>query len=112
MLDRLFWQPYARRRLQRLGRRRPWERQSPVAAQAAIGLEGMLGPKESLLYFYLACDVFSGRGVAVDAGSFLGKSASLFAAGLRGNPVVGAKARKVHCFDNFIVNERGAVAFI
>lgn len=106
------WKPDAGRRLDRLVRRRPWEGRVPAGAAAAFGLKGMLGRQESLLFFHLARDVFTGRGTIVDAGSFLGKSASLFAAGLRDNRIAPAGSRRVHCFDDFRVHEEGTVRYL
>jgi len=68
-------------------RRKSWERSTTQDAVDALKFEGMLGPEESLLFFNLAHEVYSGGGQLVDAGSFLGKSASLLAAGLRGSRV-------------------------
>jgi tetratricopeptide (TPR) repeat protein len=72
----------------------------------------MLGTKEASLYYYLAKDAFSGHGTIVDAGSFLGKSGYYLAQGLRANPHYVPGTHRVHCFDNFIVNESITVAFI
>lgn len=108
----VLWKEEPVTRLRRVIGRRPWERPSPCGASAAIGLKGMLGAQESLLFYHLARDFFTGRGAVVDAGSFLGKSASLFAAGLTANRSVADDVKKVHCFDNFLVNEAGTVAFI
>jgi hypothetical protein len=109
---RLSWNPDAGRRLRRLARRRPWERPPAREAAPACGLKGMLGGREAILFYHLARDVFSGRGTVVDAGSFLGKSASLFATGLLGNPVAPPAARTIHCFDDFVVHESGTVGFM
>ena len=112
MLEKLFWNQDARKRIARLARKRPWDRPRPRSAQAAYRLVGMLGSRESLLFYHLTRNFYAGRGAVVDAGSFLGKSASLFAAGLAQNPVAPLASRKVHCFDNFRVNESGTVDFI
>jgi hypothetical protein len=92
-------------KLQSLMRSRPWEEGAPVEASEALKLHGLLGWRECVLYFHLARDVLSGRGTLVDAGSFLGKSASLLAAGLRANAAACKSKPKIHCFDNFLVNE-------
>ena len=102
----------ARKRLQALNRRRPWQRSAPKDAQHPLGLVGMLGDGESKLLFELARTCFSGRGTVVDAGSFLGKSASLLAAGLRANRISSAVSKKIHCFDSFQIYERHTVEFI
>lgn len=92
--------------------RRPWDRTAPHAAEHALQLQGMLGVGESKLLFELARRCFTGQGTVVDAGSFLGKSASLFAAGLLANRRASSAMKKIHCFDNFLVNEEGTVKFI
>lgn len=112
MFEKLLWNRDARKRLDRLARTKPWTRPCPGSAQAAHRLAGMLGPQEALLFYHLARSFYSGQGAIVDAGSFLGKSASLFAAGTAQNPVAPPASRKVHCFDNFRVNESGTVDFI
>jgi hypothetical protein len=73
---------------------------------------GMLGRAESLLYYYLAKEVFKGSGTIVDAGSFLGRSAYHFAEGLRANPAYIPRRDYIHCFDLFQVTESGTVRFI
>lgn len=73
---------------------------------------GMLGDQESTLLQVLARDVFTGRGTIVDAGSFLGRSASCFATGLRRNPAFRAERDRVHCFDKFRVNGPDTVQFL
>jgi predicted O-methyltransferase YrrM len=73
---------------------------------------GMLGKRESMLCYYLAKEAFTGRGTIVDAGSFLGRSAYHFAQGLRANPRYVVGRNRIHCFDNFLVNEIGTVQFI
>lgn len=65
---------------------------------------GMLGLYESSLYYYLAKDIYSGSGVIIDSGSFLGRSAFFLGHGLLQNFNVHSKYKKIHCFDNFIVN--------
>jgi tetratricopeptide (TPR) repeat protein len=74
--------------------------------------KGMLGKHEAQLCYYLARDAFNGSGVIVDAGSFLGKSAYFFAEGLRANPCYDAARDRIHCFDNFLVNEGATVQFV
>jgi tetratricopeptide (TPR) repeat protein len=74
--------------------------------------EGMLGGHEALMCYFFAKDAFHDLGVIVDAGSFLGKSAYFFAKGLRANPKYDPQRHRIHCFDNFRVNESSAVEFI
>jgi tetratricopeptide (TPR) repeat protein len=92
-----------------LMQRRPW-----FAGQVRLPHDpaGMLGNQEASLCYYLAKDAFGGRGTIVDAGSFLGKSAYFFAQGLRANPSLPARSQRIHCFDNFLVNEAMTVRFI
>lgn len=73
---------------------------------------GMLGRHEAMLFYYLAKEAYSGHGTIVDAGSFLGKSAFFFAQGLRANPGFDAARHRVHCFDNFLVNDELTIEFI
>lgn len=112
MFWRYPWNDDTRARLRRIARGRPWDRVAPQAAEAALRLQGMLADGESKLLFELACGCCSGRGAVVDAGSFLGKSASLLAAGLRANGHVPPAMKKVHCYDSFLVHESGTVDFI
>lgn len=111
MFWRYLWNDDSRARLRRIARSRCWDRSAPRAAGAALRLQGMLGDGESKLFFELARRCYSGRGAVVDAGSFLGKSASLFAAGLRANRHAPPAMKKVHCFDSFLVHESGTVDF-
>lgn len=76
-----------------------WSHQLPNSISRAIQLQGMLGAQESLLYYYLARDYYTGTGAIIDAGSFLGKSASCLAAGLLDNPW--AAKPVIHCYDHF-----------
>ena len=68
----------------------------------------MIKPDERRLLFHLAKDYFSGRGVIVDAGAFLGGSARCFSLGLQRNPRVMAagKLGVVHSFDEFVMRPR------
>lgn len=68
---------------------------------------GFLGNREGLYLYHLGRDYYRGDGVVVDAGSFLGRSAWFLGTGLAENPTVEPVAQRVvHCFDNFIVNDR------
>ncbi len=92
-----------------LFRRSPWRKGSPELLTVPVG---MLGRQEAALFYYLARDWYSGRGTIVDAGSFLGKSAFHFGHGLRANPRFDPARHKVHCFDNFLVNDGLTIDFI
>jgi tetratricopeptide (TPR) repeat protein len=72
----------------------------------------MLGTHEAQLCYFLARDTFRGAGAIVDAGSFLGKSAYFFAQGLLANPRYVPNLHRIHCFDNFRVNEGATIQFI
>jgi tetratricopeptide (TPR) repeat protein len=88
---------------------RPWLTEGLQLPASPVG---MLGPRESLLCYYLAKGAFKGSGTIVDGGSFLGKSAYYFAEGLRANPRYAAGCHRIHCFDNFLVNEDATVQFV
>ena len=87
----------------------PWFGASLALPQVPIG---MLGEREAALFYHLARDWYSGRGAILDVGSFLGKSAFFFAQGLRANRGFDATRHRVHCFDNFLVNEARTVDFL
>jgi Flp pilus assembly protein TadD len=88
---------------------RPW-----LATRSAVPPSpfGMLGRNEAALFQWLAEDWFQGQGTIVDAGSFLGCSAFHFAHGLRQNRNHRPTHDRVHCFDNFVVNEARTVDFL
>src|ERR1039458_1117977 len=66
---------------------------------------GYLGSREASLFYYLARSWYSGLGVIVDAGSFLGRSTVHFGEGLRLNVLVSDKSKRIHCFDDFLIHE-------
>ena len=65
----------------------------------------MLSPQEVALLHWCGAEHFSGQGVIVDAGCFLGGSTFAFGSGLAANPRLQAKAPLVHSYDRFIVHE-------
>lgn len=65
------------------------------------GADAMLYPEERKLLYYSARDYYTGEGEIVDAGSFLGGSAICLSEGLRANPRVTNKAKRIHSFDRF-----------
>jgi len=71
----------------------------------------LLGPIEGAMLYYLARDWCSGKRQIVDAGSFLGASASLLAKGLKENPHRCSGAL-VHCFDLWEAKFGGLADFI
>jgi len=88
---------------------RPWLTDSPPLHHPPVG---MLGRRESMLFYHLAKDVYTGQGTIIDAGSFLGKSAWFLAQGLRANPGFDSERDRIHCFDNFLVNDELTIDFI
>jgi hypothetical protein len=81
MLRRLFW-------------RKPW----PPQPRDLHEPYGMLGPEERSCFNWIAKDRFSGEGVIVDAGAFLGASAFSFASGLSGRSFA---KKPIHSYDYF-----------
>ncbi len=62
---------------------------------------GMLGGEERQFLYFAARDFYAGMGEIVDAGAFLGASAGALAAGLRDNPRVHDKFRRITSYDLF-----------
>src|SRR6266508_994210 len=89
-----------------LMRTRPWFTEHLELPHSPAG---MLWNREAQLCYFLARDAFQGEGVIVDAGSFVGKSAYFFAEGLRANPLYTPGRDRIHCFDNFRVNELATI---
>lgn len=91
-------------------RQRPWH----TATRQCTGAPwGLLGNGEGHLLYYLARDYYRGKGVIVDAGSFLGRSAWFLARGIEANPhLAGPPGPIIHCFDNFLVNEARTIKHI
>ena len=86
--------------------RRPWAdrtREEPFEAPF-----GMLGRNETLLLYDLAKEWYRREGLIVDAGCYLGRSASSFGHGLQDNAFVTDKAGAIHCFDLFRADPPGA----
>jgi tetratricopeptide (TPR) repeat protein len=92
-----------------LARDKPWASGTLELPKWPIG---MLWVREAMLYYYLTKDAFQGLGAIIDGGSFLGMSASFLAHGLRENPKYEPSRDKIHCLDNFLVNESATVDFI
>jgi hypothetical protein len=88
----------------------PWRR-APIETFDPRFPPGCLNPTESSLLTVLARDYFIGAGAIVDAGSFLGKSAVLFAHGLRENPRIRSQPW-IHAFDWFRIVDDHDVAFV
>jgi tetratricopeptide (TPR) repeat protein len=94
-------------RLVDLAGHKPW-----LASDPFKHYPGMLGPQEAMMFYHVAKDVFRGVGTVVDAGSFLGKSAFYLSNGLRENPSYDPTRDRIHCFDNFIVNDPYTVGYL
>lgn len=71
----------------------------------------LLGASEGAMLYYLARDWCSGLGQIVEAGSFLGASASLLGKGLADNPNRN-EAVRIHCFDLWEAKFGGLAHFI
>jgi SAM-dependent methyltransferase len=81
-------------------------RQQPVPA-ACANVPTMLVPDELRLLHHLAENYYSGMGVIIDGGSFLGGSTVALADGLRRNPRRHrfGDVKPIHSFDRFDVEE-------
>ena len=74
--------------------------------QVSLQVPTMLVPDELRLLMHLAQSYYEGRGVIVDAGSFLGGSTIALAEGLKRNDMGRKRSGKViHSFDRFEVEE-------
>jgi hypothetical protein len=62
---------------------------------------GQIVPAERELYYALARDHYQGLGEIVELGALFGASAVCFAAGLRDNPRVRNKSKRIHSYDLF-----------
>jgi predicted O-methyltransferase YrrM len=62
----------------------------------------MLSAQELELLYTLARDRYTGRGEIVDGGAFLGGSTLALACGLRDNPSIADKRRRIHSYDLFV----------
>jgi len=76
----------------------PWR---SVPLEAVPATPGMLGGEELQFLYFAAREFYSGSGEIVDAGAFLGASACALAAGLRDNPRVHDKSRRIFSYDLF-----------
>jgi len=61
----------------------------------------MLSAEELRLLHWLAASYYSGEGLIVDGGCFLGGSTSALASGIAANPALGSKARVIQSYDLF-----------
>jgi len=82
---------------------RPWRQLRSLPF--AVDFPSMMRKEELLVLYSLSRDIFTGRGVIVDAGSFLGSSTKALGSGLRDNRRVEHKQKRIHSYDMFICNE-------
>lgn len=59
---------------------------------------GMISPQECRYLYYLASELYTGRGKIVEVGTWLGKSTSHIAEGIKQTH----KSQKLYCYDNYI----------
>ena len=64
-------------------------------------IPGPVSRQERILYFYLAREMYTGRGSFVELGSFLGASTQAFAAGLKRNRTAPGGSKVIETFDLF-----------
>lgn len=76
----------------------PWRSHSPALSRTP---PTMLAPEELSLLHWLAARHYSGEGVIVDGGPFLGGSTHALAAGLAENPAAPSGRPAIHSFDLF-----------
>lgn len=62
----------------------------------------MIVPEEQILLYLLCRDVYGGKGVVIDAGSFCGASAYAFAAGIKDSK---NRTGQIHSYDLFTVDD-------
>jgi len=79
---------------------KPWK-DIDLAKTKLDDLPAYLTTDERKLFVWIAENLYCGSGEIVDAGAFLGGSASCFSEGLRRNGVVTQKAGRIHSFDLF-----------
>jgi SAM-dependent methyltransferase len=77
-------------------------RSRPVPA-ASANVPTMLVPDELRLLNHLASEYYTGAGLIVDGGSFLGGSTTALADGLRRNPRARGIEKPIHSYDQFEV---------
>jgi hypothetical protein len=79
---------------------KPWEGY-PAPHQLAMP-RGMIGAEERRMLYWLAAEYYSGAGVVVDAGAYLGASAFALATGLAESRHAAAAYAVVHSYDRFV----------
>jgi hypothetical protein len=78
-----------------------------VVLPALPDVPGMIKPSEARYLYWLASRGYTGHGAVVELGSFLGRSATHLAAGLRDGGLGGV----LHCFDRFVWDRDHAAKF-
>jgi hypothetical protein len=82
---------------------KPWEGY-PVSDRIFMP-RGMIGFEERRMLYWLAAEHYSGAGVIVDAGAYLGASAVALASGLAQSSYANSPHAVVHSYDRFVAND-------
>src|SRR5476649_2683874 len=82
---------------------KPWEEYP--APDLLYMPRGMIGAEERRLLYWLAAEYYSGSGVVVDAGAYLGASAFALAMGLAASRHAAAAHAVVHSYDRFVATD-------
>ena len=82
---------------------KPWEGY-PVPDRIYMP-HGMIGFEERRMLYWLGAEHYSGAGVIVDAGAYLGASAFALASGLAQSRHAGATHAVVHSYDRFVADD-------
>jgi hypothetical protein len=82
---------------------KPWEGY-PVPDRVYMP-RGMIGFEERRMLYWLGAEHYSGAGVIVDAGAYLGASAVALASGLAQSPHANAPHAVVHSYDRFVADD-------
>ena len=82
---------------------KPWEGY-PVPDRIYMP-RGMIGFEELRMLYWLAAEHYSGAGVIVDAGAYLGASAFALASGLAQSRYADAPHAVVHSYDRFVADD-------
>jgi hypothetical protein len=86
-------------------RLRPIVRAANGATKPLVSIPSMISPSEQDLLRRLARDYYSGTGLVIDAGVFLGASTNVFAVGLRERPDVDRLRQPVQSYDLGVCDE-------
>lgn len=91
----------------------PWKSENPETFPEEINYpKGMIGPEERRLLHWLGAEYYSGEGVIVDAGAFLGASAFCLASGLARNQRSHYGSHIIHSYDLFVARDGYVRRFI